>query len=54
MMQLAMFQTGLKCEYMQDHVGDTFTGVISTVTNFGLFVRLADLHIEGLVHILPR
>ena len=41
----------LKCEYMQDHIGDTFTGVISTVTNFGLFVRLADLHIEGLVHI---
>ena len=41
----------LKCEFMQDHVGDTFTGVISTVTNFGLFVRLADLHIEGLVHI---
>lgn len=41
----------LKCEYMQDHVGDVFTGVISTVTNFGLFVRLADLHIEGLIHI---
>jgi ribonuclease R len=41
----------LKCEFMQDHVGDTFKGVISTVTNFGLFVRLADLHIEGLVHI---
>ncbi|WP_286263004.1 ribonuclease R [Thalassotalea atypica] len=41
----------LKCEYMQDHVGDTFTGVISTVTNFGLFVRLTDLHIEGLIHI---
>ena len=41
----------LKCEFMQDHVGDTFTGVISTVTNFGLFVRLSDLHIEGLVHI---
>jgi len=41
----------LKCEYMQDHVGDTFTGVISTVTNFGLFVRLSDLHIEGLIHI---
>merc|ERR1712194_17400 len=41
----------LKCEYMQDHVGDLFTGVISTVTNFGLFVRLQDLHIEGLVHI---
>ena len=41
----------LKCEFMQDHVGDDFTGVISTVTNFGLFVRLQDLHIEGLVHI---
>ena len=41
----------LKCEFMQDHVGDSFTGVISTVTNFGLFVRLQDLHIEGLVHI---
>lgn len=41
----------LKCEYMQDHVGDKFTGVISTVTNFGMFVRLSDLHIEGLVHI---
>ena len=36
---------------MQDHVGDTFTGVISTVTNFGLFVRLQELHIEGLIHI---
>ncbi len=41
----------LKCEFMQDHVGDDFTGVISTVTNFGIFVRLQDLHIEGLVHI---
>ena len=41
----------LKCEFMQDHVGDIFSGVISTVTNFGLFVRLQDLHIEGLVHI---
>ncbi len=41
----------LKCEFMQDHVGDYFTGVISTVTNFGMFVRLQDLHIEGLVHI---
>ncbi|MFC4279194.1 ribonuclease R [Thalassotalea piscium] len=41
----------LKCEFMLDHVGDTFSGVISTVTNFGLFVRLANLHIEGLIHI---
>ncbi|MDO6506195.1 ribonuclease R [Colwellia sp. 4_MG-2023] len=41
----------LKCEFMQDHVGDSFNGVISTVTNFGMFVRLHELHIEGLVHI---
>ena len=41
----------LKCEFMQDHVGDNFSGVITTVTNFGMFVRLQDLHIEGLVHI---
>lgn len=41
----------LKCEYMQDHIGDTFPGVVATVTNFGLFVRLVDLYIEGLVHV---
>lgn len=41
----------LKCEYMQDHLGSEFDGVISTVTNFGLFVRLTELYIEGLVHV---
>ncbi|MDI5834575.1 MULTISPECIES: ribonuclease R [Shewanella] len=41
----------LKCEFMQDHVGDTFEAVIASVTNFGLFVRLNDLFIDGLVHI---
>lgn len=41
----------LKCEYMQDHVGAEFDGVVSTVTNFGFFVRLNDLMIDGLVHI---
>lgn len=41
----------LKCEYLQDHVGDEFDGVVSSVTNFGLFVELSGLFIEGLVHI---
>ena len=41
----------LKCEYMQDHVGEEFYGVISSVTGFGFFVRLNDLFIDGLVHI---
>ncbi len=41
----------LKCEYMQDHVGEELDGVIANVTGFGFFVRLTDLHIDGLVHI---
>jgi len=41
----------LKCEYLQDHVGDEFEGVIAAVTSFGLFVELKDLYIEGLVHV---
>ncbi len=41
----------LKCEYMQDHVGMEFNGVISSVTNFGLFIRLDDLQIDGLIHV---
>ena len=41
----------LKCEYMQDHLGEEFDGVISSVTGFGFFVRLNDLFIDGLVHI---
>ncbi|MCN4143945.1 MAG: ribonuclease R [Thiohalomonas sp.] len=41
----------LKCEYMLDKVGEEFDGRISTVTGFGLFVVLDDIHVEGLVHI---
>lgn len=41
----------LKCDYMQDHIGEVFSGVISSVTNFGFFVRLDDLFIDGLVHV---
>ncbi|QTR49666.1 ribonuclease R [Candidatus Thiothrix anitrata] len=41
----------LKCEYMQDHVGDSFTGIITGVTGFGLFVELSDIYVEGLVHV---
>lgn len=46
----------LKCEYLQDHIGDVFDGVITAVTGFGLFVELKDLYVEGLVHItsLPK
>lgn len=41
----------LKCEYMQDKVGDEFQGTISTVTGFGFFVALNDIYVEGLVHV---
>ncbi|MDD5301393.1 MAG: ribonuclease R [Gallionella sp.] len=41
----------LKCFYMRDHLGSVFTGTVSSVTNFGMFVSLDDLYVEGLVHI---
>lgn len=41
----------LKCEYMQDRVGEEFDGVISAVTSFGFFVELKEVYVEGLVHI---
>lgn len=41
----------LKCEYLQDRVGDQFEGVISAVTGFGLFVELVGVYVEGLVHV---
>ena len=44
-------QAWLKCEYLREHVGDEFSGVVSAVTSFGLFVELDDLYIEGLVHV---
>lgn len=39
-----------KAEYMANHLGEEFEGIISSVTNFGLFVELPNT-IEGLVHI---
>ena len=39
-----------KAEFMQQHIGEVFEGIISSVTNFGLFVELPNT-IEGLVHI---
>ena len=41
----------LKCEYVQDRVGEDFSGTVSSVTAFGLFVELNDIYVEGLVHI---
>ncbi len=40
----------LKCEYMEDKVGQSFTGRIVSVVHFGVFVALDDIYVEGLVH----
>nr|WP_207143781.1 ribonuclease R [Thiococcus pfennigii] len=41
----------LKCEFMQDKLGEEFEGTITSVNSFGLFVELDDIYIDGLVHI---
>ncbi|WP_133136399.1 ribonuclease R [Legionella rowbothamii] len=41
----------LKCEYMQDKLGQVFKGRISAVTSFGIFVELDEIFVEGLVHV---
>ena len=46
----------LKCAFASENIGNTFNGQIIGVTNFGLFIHLKDINIEGLCHIkyLPR
>ena len=41
----------LKCQYMEGHLGEEFDGVITGVTNFGVFVQITELMTDGLVHV---
>ena len=41
----------LKCEYMRDKLGEEFDAMVSGVVDFGLFVQLKGLQIDGLVHV---
>ena len=41
----------LKCYFIRDKLGEEFTGTISSVASFGIFVQLDSLFIEGLVHV---
>ena len=43
--------TFLKCEFLSHRIGEEYEAVVSAATNFGLFVELQPLYVEGLVHI---
>ena len=46
----------LKCAWLKDRVGDDFTVAVAAIAPYGLFVRVPELRIDGLVHVtsLPR
>ena len=41
----------LKCRYMRERLGEEFSGTVTAVTSFGVFVTLDALYVDGLVHI---
>ncbi|WP_237219186.1 ribonuclease R [Rhodoferax aquaticus] len=41
----------LKCKYMHEHLGEEYSGVVTSAANFGIFVTLDAMYVEGLVHI---
>jgi ribonuclease R len=41
----------LKAEFMSDKIGESFAGVISGVREFGVFVQLQDIFVDGLIHV---
>ncbi|KUJ75522.1 ribonuclease R [Thiomicrospira sp. XS5] len=43
--------TFLKCEFLSHRLGEEYDAVVTAATNFGLFVELDPLYVEGLVHI---
>ncbi|HXR91620.1 MAG TPA: ribonuclease R [Steroidobacteraceae bacterium] len=43
--------TYLKCAYLMERIGQTFQGLITTVVEFGCFVQILDVSVDGLLHI---
>ncbi len=41
----------LKCEFMQDKIGEEFDTLVTGVVDFGLFVQIKGMQIDGLVHV---
>ena len=39
------------CQFMEKHLGEQFSGIISAATEFGFFVELENIFVEGLVHV---
>ena len=44
-------ESWLKCYYMRNRVGNLFDGTVSGVANFGVFVALDGVYVEGMVHV---
>ncbi len=40
-----------QAEWMEQHLGEAFDGIVSGVTDYGLYVQLTDSHCEGLLHV---
>ncbi len=41
----------LKCAYLKAHIGREFDVLVASIAAFGLFVRVHELQIDGLVHV---
>jgi len=41
----------LKCQFMEEKIGQEYEGVVTGVTNFGVFVQLPETGVDGLVHV---
>jgi ribonuclease R len=41
----------LKCTYLKERIGQTFQGLITTVVEFGCFVQILDVAVDGLLHV---
>jgi ribonuclease R len=41
----------LKCTYLRERIGQTFQGIITTVVEFGCFVQILDVAVDGLLHL---
>ncbi|MCC2644562.1 MAG: ribonuclease [Burkholderiales bacterium] len=43
--------TFYKCQYAKKHIGNQYNGIVSSVVEFGLFIYIPELLIDGLIHV---